>query len=230
MRLPNEVLTPHSALTHRRPTMQPRQVFRHTRKPTRIMIVKMWLNGVPAREIARKFGKSSTTVYKWIRRFRHEGSVDTWQRKMGKGSRKDSDGDSTTLMSSSKFLKFGCGSETNPRTSSGCPDLRIFSPQQNDSTGLSLLHHRRFIADVKTASDPSDYIMASYNQQLLPFYPNNGHDALDSYETKIPFLPPWKLLTIPPNPMTNFIMGVSSCALCMGRKDYGFMSPLSHAQ
>lgn len=207
--------------------MQPRRVLRHTRKPTRIMIVRMWLSGVPAREIARKFGKSSTTVYKWIRRFRQEGSVDTWRRRTGTKSTRDLDGDSTTMVSSSESSDFGGGSGTDSRTNLGCRDLSIFPRQQNETTGLSPLQHRRFTPDVKTASDIRDYVLACYNQQLWPYYSNYGHEVLDSCEgTTLSLLRRWP--TTPRDPGTNFMMDISSCALCMGRKDYGFMSPLSH--
>lgn len=60
-----------------------RQVSRPTRRSERVLIVRMWLDGFPARLIASHLGTSSTTVYKWIRRFKEEGSVETRLRRSG---------------------------------------------------------------------------------------------------------------------------------------------------
>lgn len=46
----------------------------------RATIVCMWASGRSVREVARETGSSVTTVYRWIRRWRQEGSLRTRRR------------------------------------------------------------------------------------------------------------------------------------------------------
>ena len=52
-------------------------VFRYTRIQERARIVWMWAYKIPARTIAREIGMSVSSVYKWIQRWRQEGTVNT---------------------------------------------------------------------------------------------------------------------------------------------------------
>lgn len=61
-----------SSLHHR----MEKQVKRcRSRVSERTKIVWMWLQGVAARDIARLTGVSLTTVYRWVRRWEDQGTV-----------------------------------------------------------------------------------------------------------------------------------------------------------
>ena len=42
----------------------------------RIAIVQMWQKGIPIRNISNRTGSSVTTVYRWVRRWQEQGTVE----------------------------------------------------------------------------------------------------------------------------------------------------------
>lgn len=50
---------------------------RKTLKPERLHIIEMWIKGSSARVISHATGISVSTVHRWVRRWREEGTVDT---------------------------------------------------------------------------------------------------------------------------------------------------------
>lgn len=68
----------------RRPPFQP------TCLEVRAKIVWMWVEGLPARNIAKATGTSVTTIYRWVRRWEKEDNVLTKPRKgRPRGSRRE---------------------------------------------------------------------------------------------------------------------------------------------
>lgn len=57
--------------------MERRGPYIRTLKTDRLRMVWMWLAGKSARTISLETGISICTVYRWIRRWREEGSVDS---------------------------------------------------------------------------------------------------------------------------------------------------------
>ncbi|KAG7162359.1 putative homeodomain-like HTH_23 containing protein 1 [Homarus americanus] len=57
--------------------MNRRATHVRTMKTDRLRIVWMWLSGMSARSISYETGASICTVYRWIRRWQEEGTVDT---------------------------------------------------------------------------------------------------------------------------------------------------------
>ncbi|KAK4323263.1 hypothetical protein Pmani_006044 [Petrolisthes manimaculis] len=55
------------------------RISRHKRtlKSDREVIIRMWLEGTSARDISIKTGISVSTIHRWVRRWREEGTVDT---------------------------------------------------------------------------------------------------------------------------------------------------------
>ncbi|KAK3875538.1 hypothetical protein Pcinc_019587 [Petrolisthes cinctipes] len=55
------------------------RISRHKRtlKSDREVIIRMWLEGTSARDISIKTGISISTIHRWVRRWREEGTVDT---------------------------------------------------------------------------------------------------------------------------------------------------------
>lgn len=56
-----------------------RRGFRHTRtlRSERQIMIRMWLMGVSSRVISHATGISVSTVHRWVRRWREEGTVET---------------------------------------------------------------------------------------------------------------------------------------------------------
>lgn len=103
--------------------MSLRQVSRPTRRAERVLIVRMWLDGFPARLIAMHLGTSTTTVYKWIRRFKDEGSVETRLRRSG------------TYVASVKFAKYVA--EAGKNTGLQSPPAAALGPQRSPFSCIS---------------------------------------------------------------------------------------------
>ncbi|KAK4327297.1 hypothetical protein Pmani_002238 [Petrolisthes manimaculis] len=57
--------------------MDVRNAHSRTAMADRLVMVWMWLNGTSARRISRYTGASVSTVYRWIRRWYDEGTLET---------------------------------------------------------------------------------------------------------------------------------------------------------
>lgn len=50
---------------------------RPTEFSERAKFIYLWMEGKPVKEIAKDAGTSTTTVYRWIRRWRNEGAIES---------------------------------------------------------------------------------------------------------------------------------------------------------
>ncbi|KAG7162328.1 putative Glutamate receptor-like 76 [Homarus americanus] len=74
--LQTQVLAENSSLIPHR-TMERRRRARPTDLADRVLIVQLWMDGMSNRVIARATGCSVTTVWRWIKRWKREGNVNT---------------------------------------------------------------------------------------------------------------------------------------------------------
>lgn len=96
----------------------------------RVAIVHMWQNGIPVRNISSRTGASVTTVYRWVRRWQEEGTVQT---KAYRRKPRTNNWQREVIMTASTISNFTKNQDVKARTVSLAPKLPIcLIPGEND--------------------------------------------------------------------------------------------------
>lgn len=56
--------------------LEQRQLKKHISHPEKLEILNLWLRGKSCTEISRQTGRNSTTVCRWINRWKYEGHIN----------------------------------------------------------------------------------------------------------------------------------------------------------
>lgn len=152
--------------------------YKSTGISDRAAIVCMWASGRSVREVARETGSSVTTVYRWIRRWRQEGSLST-RRRCGR-PRADAKGGMLDVHSARNAVAFNIGpmpylamyrsKESDlPILKNSAEGIDVLLKNSNPITGeVPLLTKRWLCNDTKNLADSaSDY--SKYNFCGSPF-------------------------------------------------------------